>query len=145
MHRIFNRLANEVWRHNKIFCVPLEQKRAPEPLTNHPKRRKKIMPTAFILLNTEIGAVNQVLKALKDLDGVEEAHGLWGVYDIIVNVQADTMDELKEIISKRIENVGQINSKLTMIVSERSPLSLMKPKPKETKTTINREPMPILA
>jgi DNA-binding Lrp family transcriptional regulator len=71
------------------------------------------MPTAFILLNTEIGAETQVLKALKDIDGVKEAHSLWGVYDIIVNVQADTIEELKEIISQRIETVGQINSKLT--------------------------------
>jgi len=39
------------------------------------------MATAYILLNTEIGAEKQVLKALKKIEGVEEAHHLWGVYD----------------------------------------------------------------
>ena len=79
------------------------------------------MPTAYVLLNTEIGTEKQVLKALKKVEGVEEAHGLWGVYDIIANVKADTMDELKHIITKRIEKINQINSKLTMIINEKSP------------------------
>jgi DNA-binding Lrp family transcriptional regulator len=56
------------------------------------------MPSAYILLNTEIGAEKQVLKALKKIEGVEVAQHLWGVYDIIVNVKADNMEELKYII-----------------------------------------------
>jgi DNA-binding Lrp family transcriptional regulator len=77
------------------------------------------MPTAYILLNTEIGAEKQVLKALKKVEGVEEAHSLWGVYDIIANVKAQSMEELKSIITKRIEKIGKINSKLTMIINEK--------------------------
>jgi len=79
------------------------------------------MPTAFILLNTQIGAETQVLKALKRIEGVIEAHSLWGVYDIIANVKANSLEELKSIISKQIEKVGQINSKLTMIIADRPP------------------------
>ena len=82
------------------------------------------MPTAYILLNTEIGAENQVLKALKKIEGVEEAHNLWGVYDIIANVKADNMEKLKYIVTKRIEKIGKINSKLTMIISEKPQTTL---------------------
>ena len=77
------------------------------------------MPTAYILLNTEIGAENQVLKALKKIEGIEEVHSLWGVYDIIANIKADNMEKLKYIITKRIEKIGKINSKLTMIITEK--------------------------
>jgi DNA-binding Lrp family transcriptional regulator len=77
------------------------------------------MPTAYILLNTEIGAENQVLRALKKIEGVEEAHNLWGVYDIIANIKADNMERLKYIITKRIGKIGKINSKLTMIITEK--------------------------
>jgi DNA-binding Lrp family transcriptional regulator len=77
------------------------------------------MPTAYILLNTEIGAENQVLKALKKVEGVEEAYKLWGVYDIVANVKAQSMEELKSIITKRIEKIGKINSQLTMIITEK--------------------------
>ena len=82
------------------------------------------MPTAYVLLNTEIGAENQVLKALRKIEGVEEAHHLWGVYDIIANVKADNLENLKHIVTKKIEKIGKINSKLTMIVSEQNPVDL---------------------
>ena len=77
------------------------------------------MPSAFILVNTEIGAEKQVLKALKRVQGVEEAHNLWGVYDIIANVSAGSMEELKYIITSQIEKISRINSKLTMMINER--------------------------
>jgi DNA-binding Lrp family transcriptional regulator len=79
------------------------------------------MPTAYILLNTEIGAENQVLKALKKIEGVEEAHNLWGVYDIIANIEAESIEKLKFIITKRIGKISRINSKVTMIINEKSP------------------------
>ena len=81
------------------------------------------MPTAYILLNTEIGAENYVIKALKKIDGVKEAHTLWGVYDIIAHVQAENMDKLKYIITRHVDKVGKINSKLTMIINEKPPVA----------------------
>jgi len=103
------------------------------------------MPTAFVLLNTQIGAENQVLKALKALDGVEEAHILWGVYDIIANVKADSMEELKDIIYNRFEEIGKINSKLTMVISDQPPSSRQDQKPIEQHIDFEPEPMPIYA
>ena len=82
------------------------------------------MPTAYILVNTEIGAEKQVLKALKKIQGVEEAHSLWGVYDIIANVSAHSIEELKYIITSQIEKISKINSKLTMIITEKPQTTL---------------------
>jgi DNA-binding Lrp family transcriptional regulator len=82
------------------------------------------MPTAYVLLNTEIGAENQVLKALKKIKGVEEAHNLWGVYDIIANIEADSMEKLKYIITMQVGKISRINSKLTMIINEKPPTAL---------------------
>jgi DNA-binding Lrp family transcriptional regulator len=76
------------------------------------------MPTAYVLLNTEIGAEAQVLKALKKIEGVKDAHNLWGVYDIIAHIEANSVDKLKFIINNRIEKIGKINAKLTMISTE---------------------------
>jgi DNA-binding Lrp family transcriptional regulator len=84
----------------------------------------KKMPTAYVLLNTEIGAENQVLKALRKIEGVKEAHNLWGVYDIIANIKADSLEGLRYIITKRIGQIGRINSKLTMIITDNPLLSL---------------------
>ncbi len=77
------------------------------------------MPIAYVLVNTGIGFEKQVLKALREVEGVEEVHKLWGVYDLIANIKADSLEELKEIITEKIEKIGNINSKLTMVVTEK--------------------------
>jgi len=76
------------------------------------------VPTAYVLLNTEIGAETEVVRALKKVEGVESAFNLWGVYDIIASVKADSMDGLSDIINRRIEKIDKVHSKLTMIISE---------------------------
>ena len=78
------------------------------------------MPSAFVLINTEIGAENEVLKALKDIDGIEEAYAVYGVYDIVAKVRAETMDKLKEIVTWNIRRLDKVRSTLTMIVIEES-------------------------
>ncbi|MCL5876279.1 MAG: Lrp/AsnC ligand binding domain-containing protein [Candidatus Bathyarchaeota archaeon] len=81
------------------------------------------MIEAYVLLNTEIGREKQVLNALKRVDGVKEAQCLWGVYDILVNVKADDLETLKNIINNSIDKIGKINSKLTMIISQSPPIA----------------------
>jgi len=76
---------------------------------------------ALVLLTTEIGAEKHVLNSLKKISGVQEAHPLWGVYDIIANVQAPDMEALKTIITSNINKIGKVNSKLTMIIEEHVP------------------------
>jgi len=76
------------------------------------------MPTAFVLINTEIGSEADVLKDLKKVEGVEEAHAVYGVYDIIARVRADTMDKLKEIVTWKVRRLDKVRSTLTMIVVE---------------------------
>ena len=79
------------------------------------------MPIAFVLVNAEIGAEEEVLKNIKKVDGVVEAYTVYGVYDIIAKIEADTMDELKEIVTWRIRRLDKVRSTLTMIVIEEKP------------------------
>ncbi len=95
------------------------------------------MPKAYVLLNTEIGAESKVLEALKKIEGVEEAHNLWGIYDIIANIKADSLEKLRYIITKEIGQVEKINSKLTMVITEKPQPTLedqvfFRPNPMET-------------
>lgn len=76
------------------------------------------MPTAFVLINTEIGLELDVLKDLKKVEAVDEAFAVYGVHDIVARVRADTMDKLKEIITRHIRRIDKVRSTLTLIVSE---------------------------
>jgi len=70
---------------------------------------------AFVLLNSEIGFERDVLEVLKDIPGVREAFMVYGVYDIIIQVEADTIEDLKELI-REIRQMEKVRSTLTMIV-----------------------------
>jgi DNA-binding Lrp family transcriptional regulator len=76
------------------------------------------MPAAIVLVNTEVGFEIEVLKELKKVEGVDEATAVYGVYDIIARVKADTMDKLKEIMTLRIRRLDKVRSTLTMIIVE---------------------------
>ncbi|MGC8961119.1 MAG: Lrp/AsnC ligand binding domain-containing protein [Candidatus Bathyarchaeia archaeon] len=76
------------------------------------------MPQAFVLINSEIGAEEELLKELKGIENVKEAYSVYGVYDIVVKVEADTMEKLKEIVTWKIRRLDKVRSTLTMIVME---------------------------
>lgn len=76
------------------------------------------MPLAFVLINTEIGSMEDVLQVLNGLPNVKEAYMVYGVYDIIAKVEAETMTKLKEIVTWKIRRIDKVRSTLTTIVME---------------------------
>jgi DNA-binding Lrp family transcriptional regulator len=75
------------------------------------------LPTAYVLLNTEIGAERDVLDVVRHIEGVQEAFTVWGLYDIIAQIQADTMDNLAQIITDSFQ-MSKIHCKLTVVIIE---------------------------
>lgn len=75
------------------------------------------MTIAYVLINSETGAEEQVLRDLKALPEVKEAYVVYGVYDIIVKVEGETSEDLKNIIASKIRRILKIRSTLTMIVA----------------------------
>jgi len=73
------------------------------------------MAMAFVLLNSEIGFEKDVLEDLKNIPDVREAFMLYGVYDIIILLEADTLEDLKELIME-IKQMEKVRSTLSMIV-----------------------------
>ena len=76
------------------------------------------MPTAFVLINAELGKEENILEELRNIGEVKEAHFVYGVYDIITKVEADSMDKLKEIVTFKIRRLNDVRSTLTMTVAE---------------------------
>ena len=76
------------------------------------------MPIAFVLINAELGKEESILEELRNIDQVKEAHFVYGVYDIIAKVEAESMDKLKEIVTFKIRRLSDVRSTLTMTVAE---------------------------
>ena len=76
------------------------------------------MPRAFVLINVESGSEDEVLRELKKMEGIEEAYFSYGVYDLITRVKADTMENLKDMVSRKIRTLNKVRSTLTLIMME---------------------------
>jgi DNA-binding Lrp family transcriptional regulator len=59
--------------------------------------------TACVLINCELGSEDVVIFELKSVEGVIEAHGTFGAYDILVKVESGQVDSLREIITWKIQ------------------------------------------
>jgi DNA-binding Lrp family transcriptional regulator len=71
---------------------------------------------AYVLLNTEMGFEDKVLEEVKKVDAVCEAYMVYGVYDVVAKVGADTLDMLKEVVTRNMRTLDKVRSTLTMIV-----------------------------
>ncbi|MGD0978713.1 MAG: Lrp/AsnC ligand binding domain-containing protein [Candidatus Bathyarchaeia archaeon] len=72
---------------------------------------------AFIMINVNLGCEGDVLKALRNVKGFDEAFYVLGDYDIITKVSANTIDELNQIVS-HVRKIGNVRSTATMITRE---------------------------
>jgi DNA-binding Lrp family transcriptional regulator len=73
---------------------------------------------AYVLINTEIGTIQEVLESIKKIKEIREAYALFGVYDIMTKVEAESTQDLKKIVTLKIRQVDKVRSTLTMIIME---------------------------
>ena len=64
------------------------------------------MPRAFVLFSVNSGLEERVTNEIRAIDGVQEAYVSYGVYDLIVKIKTDSMEQLKELVSHRLSARG---------------------------------------
>ena len=76
------------------------------------------MPRAYVLFSVGSGSEEKVLQQIKAIAGVQEAYVSYGVYDLIVKIKTDSMEQLKELVSHRLRMIANVRSTLTLILCE---------------------------
>ena len=76
------------------------------------------MPIAFVLINAELDSEKYIIEQLNKLECVTNIDSVYGVYDIVIKIEANTMDEVKNIVSYNVRRINHVRSTLTMIVIE---------------------------
>lgn len=71
---------------------------------------------SYVLINVEPGMEEKVLADVRSAPNVKECHRVYGVYDMIARVEADSLDRLKEIVTWKIRRLEGVRSTLTAIV-----------------------------
>ncbi len=73
------------------------------------------MPTAYVLINCELGSEEFVISELKSIEGVVEVHGTFGAYDILAKITSDQVEKLRETITWKVRKIAKIRSTLTLM------------------------------
>lgn len=79
------------------------------------------MPTAYVLLNSDLGSDETIISKVKEIldneAGVKyEVQGVYGVYDIVLKVSSDNAENLRSVITHKIRKIDKVQSTLTMMV-----------------------------
>ena len=62
---------------------------------------------AYMMISTKHGQIDNVSEKLKHLDNVKGLHQIYGTWDIIVIIEAESMEGVNDLLSeaKKIEEV----------------------------------------
>lgn len=71
------------------------------------------MVSAYILIQTNVGKAVDVVRAISELPGVRSADDVTGPYDVIVLAEAQTMDELGNLVIAQVQQVPGITRTVT--------------------------------
>jgi len=83
-----------------------------------PKRRGffgDIVVTAFVLCVTDAGKEREVVEKLKAMDKVEEAHVVYGEYDVIAKIVVEELKQLDSFITEKVRVIKEVQMTSTMI------------------------------
>jgi DNA-binding Lrp family transcriptional regulator len=70
---------------------------------------------AFVLINTELGQEATVVEALNHVNGINDVQALYGIYDVIAEVESESMDKVKEIVFNNIRRLESVKTTITLI------------------------------
>lgn len=76
------------------------------------------MAKAYVLINCDLGSEKNVISSLKEVDDVKEAHGTLGLYDIIIKIESESEEKIREIVTGIIRKMPKIHSTMTLTRSE---------------------------
>jgi len=74
------------------------------------------MRKAFVLINTNPGTDTVLQSELKKVEGIVEVYLVYGVFDMVAVIEAESEEELKDIVFSRIRALKYLRSTLTLNV-----------------------------
>jgi DNA-binding Lrp family transcriptional regulator len=70
---------------------------------------------AYVMLNCELGAEEDLIEQLKELEQVVDVFETIGTHDIMVKLQAENFEKIREVVSLNIKKLPKVRSTATLI------------------------------
>ena len=76
------------------------------------------MAVGYVLINVKPGLELQVFETIKAMDGIADVDLLFGDYDIIVKIVAESMGTIAKIVVENIRQVDGVDNTKTLAGAE---------------------------
>ena len=76
------------------------------------------MTDAYVMLNCELGAEVALIEKLKEIEQVSDVFETIGTHDMMVKIQAENFEKIREIVSWNIQKLPKVRSTATLIKKE---------------------------
>ena len=76
------------------------------------------MSLAFVLINVETGKEDELVRELEAFKLVKDVHIVFGVNDLIVELEAESTDEIEELVTGKIKRMSNVRSTSTLFVKD---------------------------
>jgi DNA-binding Lrp family transcriptional regulator len=73
------------------------------------------MIKAYVLVVTNPGETRNVVAAAKDIAGVVELHEVMGPYDIVIEIEVESLGDVPPILSDKIRSIPGIESTTSLV------------------------------
>ena len=73
------------------------------------------MTDAYVMLNCDLGAEAEIIEKLKELEQVTDVFETIGTHDMMVKLQADNFETIRDIVSRNIQKLPKVRSTSTLI------------------------------
>ena len=73
------------------------------------------MTDAYVMLNCELDAEANIIEQLKDIEQVVDVFETIGTHDMLVKLQAENFEKIREIVSWNIQKLKNVRSTATLI------------------------------
>ncbi len=73
------------------------------------------METLYLLVETEVGRLEEVLRRIQAISNVTEVQAVTGPFDLIVKVQAEHINAALDVVVHKIRRIPGIKSTETLV------------------------------
>lgn len=76
------------------------------------------MSIAYILIKSDLGTEQKVIEDLQKIPQIMKIDRTFGDYDLVVKLEAEHVEKIREIISWNVKKIEKVRSTLTLLKKE---------------------------
>jgi len=69
----------------------------------------------YVLVVTNPGRTKSVAEAMRDIPGIQEMHEVMGPYDIVVEIEVESLTDIPSVLGDRIRKIEGIQSTTSLV------------------------------